>query len=99
VIYVSKHQLDQVEYLLQQSIQGNHILFDTESVRRILKISNDKPDSFKVEDLIESLILEPTIERKKEFLRNLDRRTYACVVRTYFNIVENKLQEKYKVCH
>ena len=98
MIYVSKHQLDQVEYLIQQSIQGNHILFDPESVRRILRV-NDSTESFAVENTIERLILEPTIERKKEFLSKLDPLTFDRVLRTYFNIVENKLQEKHRVYH
>ena len=33
VIEVSKNQLSQVEYLIAQSIQGNHVLFDPEMLR------------------------------------------------------------------
>ena len=99
MIYVSKHQLNQVEYLIHQSIQGNHLLFDVETVRRVFRADiSDKPEK-PVEDLIEHLILEPTLEKKRAFLEGLDRSTFVRVVRTYFNIVENNLVEKGKVLH
>lgn len=35
MIYVSKTQLNQVEYLIGQSILGNHVLFDVEALRTV----------------------------------------------------------------
>ena len=98
MITVSKRQLEQVQYLIEQSIQGNHVLFDVENVRRILRRNLDS-DMAGVESLIEKMILEPTIERKRAFLESLDRRTYERVVRTYFNIVENNLLESKGALH
>jgi hypothetical protein len=104
MIYVSKQQLKQVEYLIGQSIQGNHVLFDNEVIRRVFD-AEDEPENpperpqRDVEIHIERMILEPTIERKREFLRKLDPRLYRRVVRTYFNIVENNLFEANGVRH
>ncbi len=99
MIYVSKDQLDQVEYLIGQSIQGNHILFDMDSIRRALKRTISEEEAYSVEHHIERLISEPSLERKRAYLEKLDPETYVCVVRTYFNIVENSLFENLEVKH
>ncbi len=106
MIYVSKDQLDQVEYLIQQSIQGNHVLFDSETVLRVLREphaptsgSSDLEESYSVEHHLERLIEQPSLEKKRAYLDGLDTETYARVVRTYFNIVENNLYESAEVRH
>ncbi len=101
MIYVTKNQLDQVEYLIHQSIQGNHILFDTETVRKIFWEHSHLSDSeaYAVEHHIEKLILLPSLEQKKAYLEQMDTTTFEKVVRTYFNIVENSLFEKSQVLH
>ena len=104
VIQVSQEQLDQVEYLLQQSAQGHHILFDPVHVREILtrnpaggSVSDE--ESYGVEHHIERLIEQPSLERKRAYLEGLDAETYELVVRTYFNIVENSIYESLEVTH
>lgn len=37
MIYVNQKQLDQVEYILEQSALGHHILFDVEDIRRVFR--------------------------------------------------------------
>jgi hypothetical protein len=108
VIYVSEKQLHQVEYLIDQSIQGNHILFDPEMVRRVFQKKGAGPgdssilneeEAYSVEHHIERLILQPTLIQKRAYLEKLDAKTYEWVVRTYFNIVENNIYEKLEVKH
>jgi hypothetical protein len=103
VIYVSKDQLEQVEYLISQSIQGNHVLFDPAMVRKIFESTGEKSfadsDAYSVEHHIERLIEEPSLEAKKAYLESLDHETLERVVRTYFNIVENNLFENDEVRH
>lgn len=103
MIYVTKNQLDQVEYLISQSIQGNHILFDHDTVRNIFwKTSSFElpvEDAYSVEHHIEKLILLPTLIEKRTYLERLDTDTYERVVRTYFNIVENSLFENARILH
>jgi len=99
VIYVSQDQLDQVEYLINQSIQGNHVLFDAEVVREVFLTAREGGESFSVGDAygvehhIERIISQPTLLQKRAYLEQLDADTYRKVVRTYFNIVENNLFE------
>lgn len=102
MIYVDKNQLSQVEYLIHQSQQGNHVLFDRESLRQVFENeSRDLPEaeSYAVEHHIEKLIQQPSLEQKRAYLDGLDPETYGKVVRTYFNIVENNLFEKSEVKH
>lgn len=104
MIYVSEDQLKEVEYIIQQSMQGNHVLFDMESVRQIF--GSDNPpcdfscaDAYEVEPHIERLLVLPTLAQKRAYLDGLDRRTYTRVVKTYFNIVENSMYESLEVKH
>ena len=103
MIYVSKEQLRQVEYLIGQSIQGHHVLFDNETVRRIFNSPlnanfNEKGDE-EMQGHIEKLILQPTIMQKRAYLERLPGPTFEKMVRTYFSIVENNLYENNEVKH
>lgn len=105
LIYVSQDQLSQVEYLIEQSIQGNHVLFDVDAVRKVFTTGEfcdtpfEEEDAYAVEPHIERLIMEPSLEEKKAYLGQLDQRTFELVLRTYFNIVENNLFENLEVNH
>lgn len=102
MIYVNQEQLDQVEYLIEQSCKGHHILFETDLIRKVFVVNSksveehaDIPSS---EKHIENLILQPTLSAKKAYLDRLDEPTLNNVIRTYFSIVENNLFEEIKFC-
>ena len=105
VIEVKKNQLSQVEYLIDQSIQGHHVLFSTADLRRVFKTRGktenvlSEAEAYAVEPIIERLIQEPTLEQKRALLEGLDRRTFDAVVRTYFCIVENNIIDRLEVHH
>ena len=109
MIYVSKTQLNQVEYLIDQSIQGHHVLFDLEDLRRVFAINaknRKKParelsedEAYSVEHHIERLMIQPSLAEKRAYLEKLDRETYARVVKTYFCIVENNIYDVMEVHH
>lgn len=109
MIHVSKDQLQHVEYLIDQSIQGNHVLFTADDLRKVFSRTGatiipqapslSEEDAYAVEHHIERLILEPDLEKKRAFLDQLDPQTFALVVRTYFNIVENNLFETQQIRH
>ena len=81
-------------YLIHQSIQGNHVLFDLNTLRPIL-VQAQRPlsteDCYSVEHHIERMIEQPSLDDKRAYLDSLDARTYAWVVRTYFAIIEDNL--------
>lgn len=107
LIYVSQEQVAQVEYLIEQSIQGNHILFDAADLNRVFRKGHEYPDNseldenqaYAVEHHIEKLLVAPSLQEKRAYLEKLDRPTFEAVVRTYFNIVENNLFETIEARH
>ncbi len=102
MITVSQEQLDTVEYLLEQSAQGNHVLFDRDVVRRVFEapsIPMSEGDAYEVEHHIEKLITLESIEKQKAYLELLPETTLHCVIKTYFNIVENNLFENGSTRH
>ncbi len=106
MIYVSKRQIKQVEYLISQSLQGNHILFDIESLRQIFWKKDpflldlfSAEDAYSVEHHLEKIIFQPSLAEKRAYLDHLDPTTFARVVKTYFNIVENNLFQNKEIRH
>lgn len=103
MIYVTKKQLNTVEYLIQQSIYGHHVLFDPDALRKVF--SKYAPQDTQVESAsdpqphIEQLITLPTLLQKRAYLEKLDAPTFEAVVRGYFNIVENNLYQMGEVLH
>ncbi|MBC7690509.1 MAG: hypothetical protein H7222_01960 [Methylotenera sp.] len=98
MIYISEDQLNQVEYLIDQSRQGNHVLFDAETIKRVFNAIPrvhfpNEEQCYTVEHHIERLIEKPSLMQKRAYLEQLDTDTFDLVVRTYFNIVENKMHE------
>lgn len=101
VIVVSEDQLAQVEYLLDQARQGNHVLFDAERVRTVFAASATAQaladsEAYEVEPHLERVITLPTLAQKRAYLERLDTPTFSAVVKTYFAIVENNLREERK---
>ena len=97
---VSRERLDQIEYLLYQSTNGIHLLFEKDSLRETLKIPVDAKKYFtfdnlnRVQDILAEMIKQPTIEDKISYLSSLEGDAYELLVRTYFNIVENTVLER-----
>lgn len=96
---ISPDNLEQIEYLLSQSTKGIHLLFDNDSIARILSNPTENLDFFnvdnikKVQNILKQFIERKTFIEKQSFLRNLDALTYELLVRTYFNIVDNAILE------
>lgn len=102
MINVSKEQLSAVEYLLDQSAKGNHILFDPVLVREVFSRPSrpmTENEASQVEHHIEMLIELEGIEKKKAYIEALDTEDLYRVIKTYFNIVENNLFETQTTRH
>jgi hypothetical protein len=102
---IPKELIGQVEYLIHQSMQGHHVLFDDDLLREVLSPAwadelnqtLSEKEAMEIEEHIETLIRQPTLAHKRAYLEALgsnDIRTYAWVVKTYFNIIENNLLER-----
>jgi hypothetical protein len=102
MITVSQAQLDHVEYLINQSAQGNHILFELDLVRKVFSHPArpmSESDAYEVEHHIEKLMVMEGYDKQKAYVENLPEDILHRVVKTYFNIVENNLFETSKERH
>jgi hypothetical protein len=97
MIAVSPELVRQVEYLISQSRQGHHVLFEPGTIKKIMKKFSGKPipdnAAYEAEPHLERILELPTLARKRAYMEKLDKQTYELVVRTYFNIIENHLFE------
>mgnify|MGYP003393743584 CR=1 FL=1 len=94
MIFVNQVQLEQVKYLIEQSTQGNHILFPAETIKLV---ASSAPLAKKrqeiAEKILEEMILCSSLEKKQRFLEGLDRQTYKDVAHVFINIVQNSAQD------
>lgn len=95
---MQEQSLERMEALLRQSSMGIHILFDNDSIARVMKEPKEDKDYFsfdrmqKVQNVMTQLVTKPTYIDKISFLRDLDTESYELLVRTYFHIVENTIR-------
>jgi hypothetical protein len=106
VIHITQEQAEQVKYLLEQAMQGNHILFDPATLRKILEkpvavraTPSASEDEYSVEHHIEKIMSFKGLPEKRAYLERLDDVTFEGVVRTYLTIVENTLFEAKGTIH
>jgi hypothetical protein len=89
--------LNQIEHLLVQSMNGIHLLFDNETIARILRTPVEDKDLFqdenldKIQDLFSRFVQMETFQDKQAFLRSLDKKSFELLLRTYFHIVDNSV--------
>ena len=97
-LQLDENRLLQMEYLVDQSRMGHHLLFDNETVSRVFTEDPSTDEAlFKVENLarIQDLLAEfmdkSTLKQKRKFLDTLGQEDHDLLVRTYFNIIENSI--------
>jgi hypothetical protein len=97
--------LAEVEYLLSQSAQGNHVLFDPEILRQALLEDArpgrpaDEAEAYAVEPHLERMLERGSLEGMREYARGLEHELQVKLVRAYLNVVENALYERSEVRH
>ncbi len=89
--------LTQIEYLLHQSTQGIHFVFDNAEIIRVLSKQTDDQDFFtfdnmgKVQEMLTKFLERPTISEKRSFLERLNAEEHELLIRAYFHLVENTI--------
>jgi hypothetical protein len=105
VIQISADKLQEIEYLLSQSIQGLHLLFDNVVIAKILSTPTEDMDFFnfenikRVQGILSDFISQKSLMEKQTFLKELSDEDYELLVRTYFNIVDNAILESTEFKH
>jgi len=94
---IEEKNLDEIEFLLAQSMNGVHHLFDNQVIARILQTPTEEIDFFnfenmdRIQELFTQLLNQNSVQEKKTFLQSLDANSYEILVRIYFHIVDNTL--------
>jgi hypothetical protein len=97
LLYIEPKQLEQLEYLLNQSANGVNLLFDNRSVAKVMSTPTEKLDFFtfdnitKVQSLFSKFVQKNTLMEKKLFIESLDTNHFDLLVRAYFQILENAI--------
>lgn len=100
MIQLNLSQLEQVEYLFYQSSQGNHILFDVKEIRNVFSNSLTLKDGVELDEkkideiksLLETLMYQPTLKAKKQFIDSLPENDRNLLIRAYFSLLDTTLQ-------
>lgn len=102
-MFINENQLEQLDFLLDQSIQGVHHLFDQRLITRTMQ--EDGFNSFNntevrsVQSLLNKLISQPTISLKRAYISRLREDEKRLLLRSYFNIVENTIYDTQSEYH
>lgn len=96
--------LDQIEYLLFQSTQGLHFIFDHSDVAMVLKRDNDgRPLDIKLMDkvqgLLSGLLGKQTMTEKRSYIDGLPRGDYELLVKAYFQLVDKTILANSQLRH
>lgn len=97
LLYIEPKQLEQLEYLLNQSAQGVHLLFDNKSLAKIMSTPTEGIDFFtfenvsKVQSIFSKFVAKNSLMEKKIYIESLERDHFDLLVRAYFQILENAI--------
>jgi len=92
--------MQEIQYIIQQSVNGYHVLFDNETIKKFCNTAKTDDDIFDeqrsrtTEKLVEMFMSTPTINGRKLFFQSLPDEEKSLLIRTYFHIVENNVLAK-----
>lgn len=97
--------LEQIEYLLFQSTQGVHFMFDHSDVARVLSRPTDGQSFFteenmkKVQGLLTGFLDCKSLQAKRGYLDRLPAEDFELLVRSYFQLVDNTILAHSNIRH
>lgn len=100
-----EEQLEQIEYLLYQSTQGIHFMFDNSDIAQAMSRGHDEKAFFtnenmeKVQGLLSRFLECPSMQEKKLFLERLPSEEYELLIRAYFQLVEKTILAHSNIRH
>jgi hypothetical protein len=97
VMSIHEKHLDEIEFLLAQSMNGVHLLFDNMEIAKILHKPTEDKELFsfanmeRIQDLFTRLIEQNSVPEKLDFIHGLPPEDFELLLRTYFHILDNTL--------
>jgi hypothetical protein len=86
-----------LDYVIAQGLQGNHILFDNETIRRAFAKGNGELASLGVErvrevrEALRDIFSIPGTEDKRDYIQHLPEEVKHILVFLYFQILEKNI--------
>jgi len=103
---LAREQVEEIEFIFQQSVQGVHLLFDDKkkltdilSQPTIEKTFFESKNMSKIQELFSCLVSKKSLREKQNYLSTLDSTNFEILVRTYFHILENTVLNENKTIH
>ena len=100
-----EEKLQQIEYLLYQSTQGVHFMFNRQDILGVLSENADNENFFtysnigKIQGVLSKFLEKPTLTEKQIYLESLEEEEFKTLVRAYFHLVENTILANTKLKH
>ena len=98
-------RLNEVEYLLSQSLKGYHFAFKTCEIKKALGAPSNGIKDFEAEDREEvqkvfiGFVNKKTLLSKQTYLSELSKEKRQLIIKAYFNILENTLKKCITLYH
>ena len=103
---IENRNIEQIEYLVQQSTRGLHFLFDREEIVHALTKSENEGFEFfsfetrnKVQGLLLEVIEKKSFNEKRIFLKTLGDEDFDLLIQAYFHLVDNTILAQTKLKH
>ena len=103
---LERKQIQEIEFLFEQSKKGLHILFsDTKKLTDILSTPTQEKSLFdsknrdKVQELFTGLVTQKSFKDKENYLNTLNAENFEILVRIYFHILDNTILKQDKTVH
>ncbi len=102
---IHEKHLDEIEFLLAQSMNGVHLLFDNTEIAQVLNKPTEEKELFsfenmdKIQDLFSQLIEKSSVPEKLDFIHGLPTHEFELLLRTYFHILDNTVLANTELKH
>jgi len=86
-----------LDYIINQGLKGNHILFDNEQIRKAFSRQGDALAELgakriqEVRDALREIFAIPGMDEKREFIAQLPEEIQSILVLLYFQILEKNI--------
>ena len=102
---IHEKHLDEIEFLLAQSMNGVHLLFDNTEIAQVLNKPTEEKELFsfenmdKIQELFSQLIEKGSVPEKLDFIHGLPVADFELLLRTYFHILDNTVLANTELKH
>lgn len=100
-----ENQQSYFEYLIEQGLKGNHVLFDVDDIKQAMggetkDLTDIAPGQAKeVNRAIQEIVAMQGLEEKKDFIKDLPREIQDVIIHLYFQMIDRTMQISRSTMH